>query len=235
MLAHRNIVANLQQAHAWLKNVLEEGRETVITALPLYHIFALTANCLTFFKIGATNILITNPRDIPGFVKELGKHRFSAITGVNTLYNALLNNPDFAKLDFSNLRVSLSGGMALHKSVAERWKQVTGKTLVEAYGLTETSSGGDHQSARPRRIQRIDRASRFHRPRSRSATRQGNDARARAGRRAVRARPAGDEGLLAACGRDRQGHDCPMASCAPATWRPSTRTVSFASSIASRT
>ena len=139
MLAHRNLVANLQQAHAWLKNVLEEGRETVITALPLYHIFALTANCLTFFKIGATNVLITNPRDIPGFVKELGKHRFSAITGVNTLYNALLNNPDFAKLDFSNLRVSLSGGMALHKSVAERWKQVTGKTLVEAYGLTETS------------------------------------------------------------------------------------------------
>ena len=139
MLAHRNLVANLQQAHAWLKNVLEEGRETVITALPLYHIFALTANCLTFFKIGATNVLITNPRDIPGFVKEPGKYRFSAITGVNTLYNALLNNPDFAKLDFSNLRVSLSGGMALHESVAERWKQVTGKTLVEAYGLTETS------------------------------------------------------------------------------------------------
>ncbi len=139
MLAHRNIVANLQQAHAWLKNVLEEGREIVITALPLYHIFALTANCLTFFKIGATNILITNPRDIPGFVKELGKHRFSAITGVNTLYNVLLNNPGFAKLDFSDLRVSLAGGMPLHKSVAERWKQVTGKTLVEAYGLTETS------------------------------------------------------------------------------------------------
>ena len=138
MLAHRNVVANLQQAHAWLKNVLEDGREIVITALPLYHIFALTANCLTFFKIGATNILITNPRDIPGFVKELAKHRFSAITGVNTLYNLLLNNSDFAKLDFSQLRVSLSGGMALHKSVAERWKQVTGKTLVEAYGLTET-------------------------------------------------------------------------------------------------
>ena len=139
MLTHRNLVANLQQAHAWLKNVLEEGREIVITALPLYHIFALTANCLTFFKIGAKNVLITNPRDIPGFVKELGKHRFTVITGVNTLYNALLGNPDFAKLDFSRLRVSLAGGMSVHRSVAERWKQVTGKTLVEAYGLTETS------------------------------------------------------------------------------------------------
>jgi long-chain acyl-CoA synthetase len=139
MLTHRNLVANLQQAHAWLKNVLEEGREIVITPLPLYHIFALTANCLTFFKIGAKNVLITNPRDIPGFVKELGKHRFTVITGVNTLYNALLNNPDFAKLDFSRLRVSLAGGMAVHRSVAERWKQVTGKALLEAYGLTETS------------------------------------------------------------------------------------------------
>jgi len=139
MLTHRNLVANLQQAHAWLKNVLEERREIVITPLPLYHIFALTANCLTFFKIGAKNVLITNPRDIPGFVKELGKHRFTVITGVNTLYNALLNNPDFAKLDFSGLRLSLAGGMAVHRSVAERWKQVTGKALVEAYGLSETS------------------------------------------------------------------------------------------------
>jgi long-chain acyl-CoA synthetase len=139
MLTHRNLVANLQQAHAWLKNVLEEGREIVITPLPLYHIFALTANCLTFMKIGATNVLITNPRDIPGFVKELGKYRFTAITGVNTLYNALLGNPAFAKLDFTQLRVSLAGGMAVHRSVAARWKQVTGKTLVEAYGLTETS------------------------------------------------------------------------------------------------
>jgi long-chain acyl-CoA synthetase len=139
MLTHRNVVANLQQGHAWLKPVLREGREIVITALPLYHIFALTANCLIFFKIGATDILITNPRDIPGLVKEIGKYRFSVITGVNTLFNALLNNPDFAKLDFSHLRVSLGGGMAVHKSVAERWKQVTGMPLVEAYGLTEGS------------------------------------------------------------------------------------------------
>ena len=100
MLTHRNIIANLQQAHAWIKPFLHEGEEVIITALPLYHIFSLTANCLTFFKIGATNVLITNPRDIPGFVEELGKHRFTAITGVNTLFNALLHNAEFAKLDF---------------------------------------------------------------------------------------------------------------------------------------
>jgi long-chain acyl-CoA synthetase len=139
ILTHRNLVANLQQAHAWLKNVLQEGREIIITPLPLYHVFALTANCLTFIKIGAMNVLITNPRDIHGFVKELGKYPFTVITGVNTLFNALLENPDFAKLDFSALRVSLAGGMMVHRSVARRWKEVTGKTLVEAYGLTEAS------------------------------------------------------------------------------------------------
>jgi long-chain acyl-CoA synthetase len=139
MLTHRNLAANLQQAHAWLRNVLKEGEEIVITPLPLYHIFALTANCLIFLKIGAMNVLITNPRDIPGFVKELAKYRFTVITGVNTLYNALLENADFRRLDFSRLRVSLAGGMAVHRSVAARWKQVTGKTLVEAFGLTETS------------------------------------------------------------------------------------------------
>ncbi len=139
MLTHRNIIANLQQGHSWLKPFIEEGHETIVTALPLYHIFALTANCLIYLKIGGTNVLITNPRDIPGFVKELAKHPFTAITGVNTLFNALLNNPDFAKLDFSRLRTSLGGGMAVQRPVAERWKQVTGKPLIEAYGLTETS------------------------------------------------------------------------------------------------
>lgn len=139
VLTHGNIVANLQQAHAWIKPFLHEGEEVIITALPLYHIFSLTANCLTFFKIGATNVLITNPRDIPGFVKELAKYRFTAITGVNTLFNALLNNPDFAKLDFSALRISLGGGMSVQQAVAEKWKKVTGLPLIEAYGLTETS------------------------------------------------------------------------------------------------
>ncbi len=139
VLTHRNIVANLQQAHAWISPVVTEGREIIITALPLYHIFSLTANCLTFIKIGATNVLIPNPRDIPGFIKELAKHRFTVITGVNTLFNALLNNPEFAKLDFSSLRVALGGGMAVQQAVAEKWKQITGVALVEAYGLTETS------------------------------------------------------------------------------------------------
>ena len=139
ILTHGNIIANLQQAHAWIAPFMHEGEEVIITALPLYHIFSLTANCLTFFKIGAVNVLITNPRDIPGFVKELGKHKFTTITGVNTLFNALLNNPDFARLDFSNLRVSLGGGMAVQQVVAEKWRKVTGVPLVEAYGLTETS------------------------------------------------------------------------------------------------
>ena len=139
VLTHRNIIANLLQAHAWIASHVEEGRETIITALPLYHIFSLTANCLTFFKLGATNVLITNPRDIPGFVKEMGKHRFTVITGVNTLFNALLNSPDFSKLDFSSFKLALGGGMAVQQAVAEKWQAVTGNPLIEAYGLTETS------------------------------------------------------------------------------------------------
>ncbi len=139
MLTHGNIVANLQQAHAWISPYVREGEEVIITALPLYHIFSLTANCLTFFKIGASNVLITNPRDIPGFVAELGKYPFTVITGVNTLFNALLNNPEFEKLDFSPLKVALGGGMAVQQAVADKWKKVTGKPLAEAYGLTETS------------------------------------------------------------------------------------------------
>ncbi|OHC61338.1 MAG: long-chain-fatty-acid--CoA ligase [Rhodocyclales bacterium RIFCSPLOWO2_02_FULL_63_24] len=138
MLTHRNIIANLQQAHGWIAPFLRE-QEIIITALPLYHIFALTANCLTFFKIGATNVLITNPRDIPGFIKEIGKYRFTTITGVNTLFNAMVNNPEFAKIDLSQLHLTLGGGMAVQRAVADRWKQITGVTLVEAYGLTETS------------------------------------------------------------------------------------------------
>lgn len=138
-LLHRNIVANVQQAGGWLSQYTEPGQELVITALPLYHIFALTANCLVFLTLGGKNVLITNPRDMPGFVKELGKHRVTALTGVNTLFVGLLNTPGFAELDFSSLKLTLGGGMAVQKAVAEQWKQVTGVTLVEAYGLTETS------------------------------------------------------------------------------------------------
>ncbi|WP_018606330.1 long-chain-fatty-acid--CoA ligase [Uliginosibacterium gangwonense] len=139
MLRHGNPLANVLQAHAWVQGNLCEGQEVVVTALPLYHIFSLTANCIFFFMIGASNVLIPNPRDIPGFIKELAKYPFTVITGVNTLFNALLNHPDFAKLDFSRLHLSLGGGMATQKAVADRWQQVTGGMLLEAYGLTEAS------------------------------------------------------------------------------------------------
>jgi long-chain acyl-CoA synthetase len=139
MLTHRNLVANMQQAAAWVRSNVKLGEEIMITALPLYHIFSLTANGLVFMKFGALNYLITNPRDMAGFVKELSKVPFTAITGVNTLFNGLLNTPGFDKIDFSHLRLTLGGGMAVQRAVAERWKQATGCTLVEAYGLTETS------------------------------------------------------------------------------------------------
>jgi long-chain acyl-CoA synthetase len=139
MLTHRNLVANMQQSSVWLGTNVRLGEEEIITALPLYHIFALTANCLVFMKFGGLNHLITNPRDMLGFVKTLSKIRFTAITGVNTLFNGLLNTPGFDKLDFSRLHLTLGGGMAVQRAVAERWKKATGVTLVEAYGLTETS------------------------------------------------------------------------------------------------
>jgi long-chain acyl-CoA synthetase len=139
ILTHRNIIANALQAKAWLGNFIEEGKETIITPLPLYHIFSLTANCLIFSSIGAHNILITNPRDIKGFIKELTKWKFTAFTGVNTLFNALVHDKSFSKLDFSSLKITLGGGMAVQRAVAEEWKRITGKPLVEAYGLTETS------------------------------------------------------------------------------------------------
>lgn len=139
ILTHKNIVSNMVQARAWIKNFITDGKEIIITPLPLYHIFSLTANCFVFNSIGALNVLITNPRDIPGFVKELQKWKFTAITGVNTLFNGLLNNQEFCKLDFSHLKVTLGGGMAVQKVVADRWKQVTNRPLIEAYGLTETS------------------------------------------------------------------------------------------------
>ncbi|MGB6105415.1 MAG: AMP-binding protein [Pusillimonas sp.] len=139
MLTHGNMVANVCQAEAWVNPYLHGSRELIVTALPLYHIFALTANCLTFIKLGASNLLIVNPRDIPAFIKSLSQHRFTAITGVNTLFNALLNHPDFAKLDFSSLQLALGGGMAVQEVIAQRWLKVTGKPIAQAYGLTETS------------------------------------------------------------------------------------------------
>src|SRR5690554_1122450 len=138
MLTHGNMVSNVCQAHAWVKPHLGNS-ECIVTALPLYHIFALTANCLTFLKLGASNLLIVNARDIPAVIKSMKEHRFTAITGVNTLFNAMLNHPDFAKLDFSGLKLALGGGMAVQEVIAQRWLKVTGKTIAQAYGLTETS------------------------------------------------------------------------------------------------
>jgi long-chain acyl-CoA synthetase len=139
MLTHGNMIANMLQAGAWIGGNAKPGEEVIITALPLYHIFSLTANGLVFMRLGGLNWLITNPRDMPGFVKELRKSGFTALTGVNTLFNGLLNTPGFAELDFSKLHLTLGGGMAVQRAVAERWKKVTGCTLIEAYGLTETS------------------------------------------------------------------------------------------------
>ncbi|ODU52176.1 MAG: long-chain-fatty-acid--CoA ligase [Lysobacteraceae bacterium SCN 69-48] len=139
MLTHRNMVANMQQAAAWVGTNVKQGEEKIVTALPLYHIFALTANCLVFMKFGASNLLITNPRDMPGFVKELKGSGFTAITGVNTLFNGLLHTPGFDQVDFSRLHLTLGGGMAVQRAVADKWNQVTGVTLAEAYGLTETA------------------------------------------------------------------------------------------------
>jgi len=139
MLTNENLVSNVEQIRTWNRKSLQDGKEIVITALPLYHIFALNANCLLFTEYGAKNILITNPRDMPGFVKELSKHKFTAMTGVNTLFNGLLNTPGFDKINFDNFRFALGGGMAVQQNTADRWEEVTGVTLLEAYGLTETS------------------------------------------------------------------------------------------------
>ncbi len=139
MLSHRNMAANIVQARSMLNPIFVEGEEFIVTALPLYHVFALTANCLMFLTLGAKNLLITNPRDMKGFIKELSKYPFTAISGVNTLFNGMVNTPEFADLDFSHMKLSLGGGMSVHQSVAEKWMDITNVCLTEGYGLTETS------------------------------------------------------------------------------------------------
>ena len=139
MLTHRNMIANLEQVSGLLSTVITPGKDLVVTALPLYHIFALLANCLLFLKFGCPNLLITNPKDMPGFVKELEKYPFAILPGVNTLFNGLLNTPGFSELDFSNFKFGLGGGMAVQRPVAEKWQKVTGTVLLEGYGLTECS------------------------------------------------------------------------------------------------
>ncbi|MBD2810205.1 long-chain-fatty-acid--CoA ligase FadD [Xenorhabdus sp. Vera] len=137
MLTHRNMLANLEQAKGNYSPLMKPGEELVVTALPLYHIFALTINCLLFIELGGKNLLITNPRDVNGTIKELSRYRFTALSGVNTLFNAWLNNPEFQKVDFSSLRLAVGGGMAVQRVVAEKWENLTGCHLLEGYGLTE--------------------------------------------------------------------------------------------------
>lgn len=139
MLTHRNILANMLQISEWMKSKLKEGEETIVTALPLYHIFSLTVNCLSFMKIGGCNLLVTNPKDIPAFIKLLKNESYTVMTGVNTLFNALMNHPDFTSIDFSNLKLSVGGAMALQRPVVEKWRKLTNSPLVEGYGLTEAS------------------------------------------------------------------------------------------------
>ena len=141
MLSHGNICANMQQGAEWIKNKLVDGKEIVIAALPLYHIFALTVNLLVFFQAGAKSILITNPRDLDGFISELKKHRISVFIGLNTLFRGLLNRPEFSRIDFSSWKLALGGGMATQQAVAEDWTKVTGIPITDAYGLTEASPG----------------------------------------------------------------------------------------------
>ncbi|MCC7406381.1 MAG: AMP-binding protein [Bdellovibrionales bacterium] len=139
MLTHRNILVNMLQIAEWMKPKLKMGEEVVITALPLYHIFSLTVNCLAMMFYGGTNVLVTNPKDIPAFINLLMKTRFTVFIGVNTLYNALMQHPDFEKINFKNVKISVAGGMALQKAVAQQWLKRTDTPVVEGYGLTETS------------------------------------------------------------------------------------------------
>ncbi|MDO4640207.1 MAG: AMP-binding protein [Neisseria sp.] len=141
MLTHGNICANMMQAAEWIKPKLQAGKETVVTVLPLYHIFSFTVNLMIFTQAGSKNILIANPRDLTGMIKTLKKERVSVFIGVNTLYNGLLNKPELKEVDFSTWHLCLGGGMATQKAVAERWKALTGQAIVDAYGLTETSPG----------------------------------------------------------------------------------------------
>ena len=141
VLTHGNICANIVQAKEWISQSLDCGKETAISALPLYHIFALTVNTMFFMEMGATNLLITNPRDLPALIKDIKKHNITVFVGVNTLFNALVNRDDFKTIDFSHWKLALGGGMAVQKAVADKWKTVTGIPIVEAYGLTEASPG----------------------------------------------------------------------------------------------
>jgi long-chain acyl-CoA synthetase len=139
MLSHGNLVANVRQLNSWFDEIIDKGQELIVTALPLYHVYALTCNCLCYIDIGAHNLLITDPRDTAGFIRELKKYPFTAITGVNTLYQSLVNHPKFSSIDFSTLKIVSAGGMAVMDDTARQWSAVTDTVIIEGYGLSETS------------------------------------------------------------------------------------------------
>ena len=209
-LRHRNVVANVLQNEAWLQPALKKGKQvermTIVTALPLYHIFALTACGLLGMRIGAMCLLIPNPRDIPGFIKELAKYEFHMLPAVNTLYNGLLNNPEFAKLDFSGLKAANGGGMAVQRAVAERFFKLTNCPIIEGYGLSETSptltcnraDNTEYTGTIGLPVPSTEISIRDDDGREVPLGQPGRD---------LRARPASDDRLLAAARRDRQGHD----------------------------
>ena len=201
MLTHRNMIANLQQVAAWISPVVGPGGEVFVTALPLYHVFALTVNAFVPMMIGAQNLLIPDPRDIKGFVKALAETPFTVISGVNTLFNGLLNDPDFLRLDFSRLHVAVAGGMAVQSAVAEHWKQVTGKPLIEGYGLTETSPIA---TINPLTVEDYTGAIGLPVPSTDIAIRDtdGRDVPLRRGRRTLHQGAASDGRLLDEAGRD---------------------------------
>ena len=146
ILTHKNLLSNVQQVSNWIEPHIKQGQEIIITALPLFHIFSFTVNCLTFLKFGSENVLIANPRDLDSFIKVLGKKKFTVITAVNTLFNLLLTSRKFRDLDFSNFKFSVGGGMAVLKDTAQKWKDVTGTNITQGYGLTETSPVVSYQS-----------------------------------------------------------------------------------------
>ncbi len=204
MLTHRNLVANVLQAAAWAAPFYDADAGVVLTPLPLYHVYSLTANLLCFVELGGHNLLITDPRDLRGLIKVLATTRFAFMTAVNTLFNALLNAPGFAELDFSSLRVVMGGGMAVQREVATRWQKVTGVPIAQGYGLTEASP---IISANPLRSQELQRVGRRAVPvdRHRNLRRYGQAARCGRGRRDLRTGPASHGGLLEPSGRDCAG------------------------------